>query len=544
MSLRLKTILGVGFIEAILLLALITTVLSYMRKSNESNLEDYVATTTTLFASTTKDAVLSFDLASLENFVEAILTNKGLVYTRIFDNDNNLLASGGDSQYLNKSFQLDARYQDVTDAVYDASKQITVDGIPYGRIEMGFSTEGIEKAITEARRLAVTIAIIEMSLVALFSFFLGVYLTKQLKVLNDSARRIADGDLAQKITVKARDEIGEVADSFNKMMFSLNRANQEAEKYQIELIALNKTLEDRVEKRTQKIFEQKEKLESAYGKLQEAQEQLIQSEKMASIGQLAAGVAHEINNPVSFVKSNLSSLAGYIDTYKELIDKQKKILSAIELTPENNIRDQLTELSLYCEDNDVDFINEDIDGLVEESIKGTNRVTEIVKGLSVYSRSSDEVMEECDVNALIGNVLTMLGNELKYSCEVITQLGDLPFLQCHPGKITQVITNLVINAMHSMDEEGVLTISSVHQKTATTSNVVIQVLDTGKGIAEENIVKLFDPFFTTKPVGEGTGLGLSISQGIICDHGGTISVENVAGKGALFTITLPAPVNN
>jgi signal transduction histidine kinase len=240
----------------------------------------------------------------------------------------------------------------------------------------------------------------------------------------------------------------------------------------------------------------------------------------------------------------LSSLAGYIDTYKELIDKQKKILSAIELTPENNIRDQLTELSLYCEDNDVDFINEDIDGLVEESIKGTNRVTEIVKGLSVYSRSSDEVMEECDVNALIGNVLTMLGNELKYSCEVITQLGDLPFLQCHPGKITQVITNLVINAMHSMDEEGVLTISSVHQKTATTSNVVIQVLDTGKGIAEENIVKLFDPFFTTKPVGEGTGLGLSISQGIICDHGGTISVENVAGKGALFTITLPAPVNN
>jgi signal transduction histidine kinase len=497
-----------------------------------------------LFASTTKDAVLSFDLASLENFVEAILTNKGLVYTRIFDNDNNLLASGGDSQYLNKSFQLDTRYQDVTDAVYDASKQITVDGIPYGRIEMGFSTEGIEKAISEARRLAVTIAIIEMSLVALFSFFLGVYLTKQLKVLNDSARRIADGDLTQKITVKTRDEIGEVADSFNKMMFSLNRANQEAEKYQIELIALNKTLEDRVEKRTQKIFEQKEKLESAYGKLQEAQEQLIQSEKMASIGQLAAGVAHEINNPVSFVKSNLSSLAGYIDTYKELIDKQKKILSAIELTPENNIRDQLTELSLYYENNDVDFINEDIDDLVEESIKGTNRVTEIVKGLNVYSRSSDEAMEECDVNALIGNVLTMLGNELKYSCEVITQLGDLPFLQCHPGKITQVITNLVINAMHSMDEEGVLTISSVHQKTATTSNVVIQVLDTGKGIAEENIVKLFDPFFTTKPVGEGTGLGLSISQGIICDHGGTISVENVAGKGALFTITLPAPVNN
>ena len=542
MSLRLKTILGVGLIEAVLLLALITTVLSYMRQSNESNLEDYVATTTTLFASTTKDAVLSFDLASLENFVDEILTNKGLLYARIFDSDNNLLASGGEPQYLNKSFQLDRSYQDVTDAVYDASKQIVVDELSYGRIEMGFSTEGIEQAINEARRLAATIAIVEMLLVALFSFFLGVYLTKQLKVLHDSARRIADGDLSQEITVNTRDEIGEVADSFNKMMGSLNRANQETEKYHTELIELNTTLENRVEKRTQKIFDQKEKLESAYGKLQEAQEQLIQSEKMASIGQLAAGVAHEINNPVSFVKSNLSSLAGYVRTYKELIDKQKKILNAIELTPENNVRDQLAELSLYYEDNDVDFINEDIDGLVEESIKGTNRVTEIVKGLSIYSRSSDEVMEECDVNALIGNVLTMLGNELKYTCEVITQLDDLPFLQCHSGKITQVLTNLVVNAMHSMGDNGVLTISSAHQKTDTTSNVVIQVLDTGKGIAEENIVKLFDPFFTTKPVGEGTGLGLSISQGIICDHGGTISVENVAGKGALFTIVLPVPV--
>ena len=539
MTLRFKTILGVGLIEAVLLLVLITTVLSYMRQSNQDNLEDYVATTTSLFASTTKDAVLSFDLASLSHFVEEILTNQGLLYTRVFDNDNNLLASGGDPRYLNKSFQQDVRYQDVDDSVYDASKRVIVDGITYGRIEMGFSTEGIEEAISEAQWLAASIAIIEMLLVALFSFILGVYLTKQLKVLRDSARRIADGDLTLNIHIKTHDEIGEVADSFNKMMASLNKANLETENHRKELMELNTTLEARVEKRTHKIFEQKEKLEAAYSKLQQAQEQLIQSEKMASIGQLAAGVAHEINNPVAFIKSNLSSLTIYIHTYKTLIDKQQKILNTINLATGNDIQSQLKELSLYRNSNDVDFIDEDIDGLVEESIKGTDRVIDIVKGLSVYSRSSDEGIEECDVNILIESVLKMLANQLKYHCEVITQLMPLPFIQCHSGKITQVLTNLVVNAMHAMNEKGVLTISSAHQKTADSSSIIIQVLDTGKGIPEENIVKLFDPFFTTKPVGEGTGLGLSISQGIICDHDGSISVENVVGKGALFTVVLP-----
>lgn len=539
MTLRFKTILGVGLIEAVLLLVLITTVLSYMRQSNQDNLEDYVATTTSLFASTTKDAVLSFDLASLSHSIEEILTNQGLLYTRVFDNDNNLLASGGDPQYLNKIFQQDVRYQDVDDSVYDASKRVIVDGTTYGRIEMGFSTEGIEEAISEAQWLAASIAIIEMLLVALFSFILGVYLTKQLKVLRDSARRIADGDLTQNIHIKTHDEIGEVADSFNKMMASLNKANLETENHRKELMELNTTLETRVEKRTHKIFEQKEKLEAAYSKLQQAQEQLIQSEKMASIGQLAAGVAHEINNPVAFIKSNLSSLTIYIHTYKTLIDKQQKILNTINLATGNDIQSQLKELSLYRDSNDVDFIDEDIDGLVEESIKGTDRVIDIVKGLSVYSRSSDEGIEECDVNILIESVLKMLANQLKYHCEVITQLMPLPFIQCHSGKITQVLTNLVVNAMHAMNEKGVLTISSAHQKIADSSSIIIQVLDTGKGIPEENIVKLFDPFFTTKPVGEGTGLGLSISQGIICDHDGSISVENVVGKGALFTVVLP-----
>lgn len=274
MSLRLKTILGVGLIEAILLIILITSILDYMRTSNEESMENYVLTTTQLFATTTKDAVLSFDLASLETFVEEILKNQGLLYVRIMDRNDNILASGGITAYLDKIFKEDENYQQVNDNVYDVTTQITVDNVVYGNIEMGISTERIALALTRAQRLAATIAIIEMGLVALFSFMLGVYLTKQLKVLRLSAKAIAAGDLEHSIDIKTRDEIGEVASSFNIMIASLQAAKKESEKYHNELLSLNKNLEDRVEKRTWKILEQKQKLESAYNDLSSAQKEI------------------------------------------------------------------------------------------------------------------------------------------------------------------------------------------------------------------------------------------------------------------------------
>ncbi len=540
MSLRLKTILGVGLIEAVLLVILITSVLNYMRLSSVQNLENYVSTTSTLFATTTKDAVLSFDLASLENFVEEILTNEGVLYARIKDGDNNILAEGGLEEYLDQPFTVDTQYEDVNDGVYDAEQLITVDDALYGRIEMGFSTQQIEQAVVETRKLAATIAIAEMLLVALFSFILGVYLTKQLKVLRNSARRIAEGDLTQSIDIKARDEIGEVAHSFNKMIVSLNEANQQTEQYQQELEGLNKSLEDRVKKRTQQILQQKDKLEEAYGKLQETQEQLVQSEKMASIGQLAAGVAHEINNPVGFIKSNLSSLTGYIQSYQELIDKQQALLNSLEASAETeDAKTSFHQIKEYWEEKDIDFVNEDIVTLVTESIDGTDRVAEIVKGLKVYSHASEDEMEECNINTCLENTLKMLNNELKYGCEVITDFHELPLCRCNGSKVTQVFTNLIVNAIQAMDGKGVLKIQTLHKPSLNPDSIVIKILDSGKGIPEENLSKLFDPFFTTKAVGEGTGLGLSISQGIIHDHNGTMEVNSKVGKGTMFTITLP-----
>ena len=278
MSLRLKTILGVGLIEAILLVILITSILDYMRTSNEESMENYVLTSTELFAITTKDSILSFDLASLETFVEEVLKNQGLLYVRIIGVNGNELVSGGNQSYLGQPFMVDDSYQSVTDHVYDTRTPLTVDNVIYGHIEMGFSTERIETAIAKARQLAVTIALIKMILVAFFSFILGVYLTKQLKVLCVSAKQVAAGNLEQQINVASRDEVGDVAQSFNKMIEILKQSKKETEKYHDELIELNKNLEQRVACSAQEIIRQKRKLESVYGELSSAQQKISQLE--------------------------------------------------------------------------------------------------------------------------------------------------------------------------------------------------------------------------------------------------------------------------
>lgn len=543
MSIRLKTILGVAFIEAIVLAILISTILSYMKKTNEEGLENYVRTTATLFATTTKDAVLSFDLASLETFTEEFLKNQSVLYVRVLDGDKNILASGGDTVYLSRQFIADKRYSDINDNIYDVEAMIEVEEVVYGYIEIGVSTERIDDSLNEAQKLAAGIALVEMLLVALFSFALGVYLTKQLKVLRNSTRNIAAGDLDHEIEIKTHDEVGEVSKSFNTMIASLKKAKQESHQYHDELLELNKSLEDRVARRTQKISEQKQKLETAFDQLKTTQKQLVQSEKMASIGQLAAGVAHEINNPVAFVKSNINSLNRYVKAYQNLITLQQNFVKTIKIKHSNEFSEEIKHILEQWEDDDIDFINEDIDTLLKESIEGTNRVEEIVKGLKSYSRASEEIMEDCDINACLEETLKMLNNELKYKCEVITYLKTLPICQCNKGKITQVFTNLIVNASHAMEEHGVLTITTGVNSEAPQQTIRITISDTGKGIAPEHLNKLFDPFFTTKPVGEGTGLGLSISHGIIEDHKGSIDVDSEVGKGTCFTITLPVNIS-
>ena len=276
-------------------------------------------------------------------------------------------------------------------------------------------------------------------------------------------------------------------------------------------------------------------LTRANEQLKENQAKLVHSEKMAGLGQLAAGVAHEINNPVGFVMSNLGTLTDYANTFKQLIARYQTFVEAVREGKTNEGQSTLEEIEAICEEEDLDYILEDVDELLSESVEGTKRVKEIVEGLRSFARLDEADVKEADINEGIASTLKLVWNELKYKCEVHQRLGDLPLIRCYPGQLNQVFMNLLVNAAQAIPERGEIWVETE----ATDTDVVIRISDTGIGIPTRNIPKLFDPFFTTKTVGAGTGLGLAISHGLIQKHNGTIEVESEEGKGTPFIIRLP-----
>ncbi|MGE5470637.1 MAG: ATP-binding protein [Bacteroidota bacterium] len=278
---------------------------------------------------------------------------------------------------------------------------------------------------------------------------------------------------------------------------------------------------------------QREKAEqrALIAKLEEAHSQLLQSEKLASIGQLAAGVAHEINNPIGFVNSNLGSLKNYVNQLLGLIDNMSASLEPL-LADQPAVRASLEEL---CRVADLEFLREDICSLITESIDGTARVRRIVQDLRDFSRTGDISLEWVDLHAGLESTLNVVANEIKYKAEVVREYGDLPDVECRPSQINQVFMNLLVNAAQAIPERGRITLRSGCAGEA----VWVAVSDTGSGIAPDILARIFDPFFTTKPVGKGTGLGLSVSYGIIEKHGGRIEVASQPGQGTTFTIWLP-----
>ena len=535
MSLRLKTILGIAAIEAVLLIVLVTTVLNYMRGTSEESLIQRAKTASALFATTAKDAVLSYDLASLESFSLEVMKNPGMVYARVLGPNGEVFAAAGDENKLQATFSGDESLRNISDGVYDTYALIEEGGAAYGRVEIGLDISSIDAALAKAKKLAGTIALVEMLLVALFSFVLGAYLTRQLKSLRHAARTIASGDLCVEVDVKGKDEISEVAGAFNRMIGNLKISRQKRDQYERELVELNKTLEDRVERRTISLQEKNDELSCAYEEIKRAQAQAMQSEKMASVGQLAAGVAHEINNPVGFVSSNLESLSEYVETYQTLIKKYREYVNA-----DDNERVRIgEEIQTLTEAEDIDFINDDIDTLLSDSIEGTTRVRDIVQGLKDFSHVDNATRQPANLNQCLESTLKVANNELKYNCEVTTDFGDIPDVDCNPGQLNQVFLNLIVNAAHATGDDGIIKIKSERDK----NDVVITITDNGKGISKKHLDKLFEPFFTTKPVGQGTGLGLSIAYGIIQDHSGDIAVRSKEGVGTRFTIRLPAQKN-
>ncbi|GAB4392113.1 MAG: hypothetical protein Tsb005_04740 [Gammaproteobacteria bacterium] len=279
-------------------------------------------------------------------------------------------------------------------------------------------------------------------------------------------------------------------------------------------------------------------LQNMYEELKMTQAQLIQSSKMASIGQLAAGIAHEINNPIAFVAGNINSLNRYLKVFNEIFEATKDKLQPLLNTENESMRELYSDLQQYYQEKNLNFLMDDIVALFDESQDGMKRVTEIVQGLKTFAHIDEAEMQYANVNDCIKSTVKLMANEFRHNCKLEEQYDEsLPELYCNPAQLNQVFMNVLANAVQALEkQEG--TVRVVTQQDDE-NNIVITVSDTGCGIKPEHLPKLFEPFFTTKPVGFGTGLGLSISYNIIGKHGGTMKVASEFGKGSIFTITLP-----
>lgn len=297
------------------------------------------------------------------------------------------------------------------------------------------------------------------------------------------------------------------------------------EKIIIQAISRDITQRKKIE---EKLIQEQKEQQQLIIKLQETQNQLLQSEKMASLGQLAAGVTHEINNPVGYVSSNLISLNKYLN---DLV----KVIHFYEKNTINNL-DLNEELSKLKNEIDFDFIKEDVFVLLRECGEGISRVKQIVQDLKNFSHVDEIDWTLSDIHKGIDSTLNVVRNEIKYKAEVVKEYGNIPLIECIPGQINQVFMNILVNAAQAIEERGIITIKT---KCIDKEKICIEISDTGQGIDSADLKKIFDPFFTTKPIGQGTGLGLSLSFSIIQNHNGSITVTSELGKGTIFSIILP-----
>ena len=273
-----------------------------------------------------------------------------------------------------------------------------------------------------------------------------------------------------------------------------------------------------------------QELSRVNAQLENAHNQLVQSEKMASIGQLAAGVAHEINNPIGYVHSNLGSLDSYIDDVFRVVDAYAAVDAAAAdpaiFAPVRQLRKEL----------DIDFLKEDARALMSETREGLSRVKKIVLDLKNFSHPGAEgEWEYVDLQQCLDGTLNICSNEIKYKAQVVKCYGALPEVRCQRSQLNQVFLNLLVNAAHAIETKGVITITTRLQG----EEAVVEITDTGCGIRPEHLSRIFDPFFTTKPVGKGTGLGLSLSYSMVQKHGGRIEVDSQPDVGTTFRVVLP-----
>jgi signal transduction histidine kinase len=396
------------------------------------------------------------------------------------------------------------------------------------------------EAFTPARKLAERIFLIGLGsagILAIAMWMLGQRITEPIRAIAHTANLVSQGDLNQTAPVLTENEIGELAKAFNQMTWQLKKSYENLENY-------SHLLEERVAERTQELKEKNANLKSTLNELKKTQAQLVQNEKMVSLGQLVAGIAHEINNPVNFIYGNIEPAQHYAQDILELLELYQAYY------PEAN-----PEILDLAESLDLDFLKQDFPRLLKSMYEGAERIKEIVISLRNFSRLDESSQKAVDIHEGLDNTLMILQSRLKprhghAHIRVVKNYGQLPLVECLAGQLNQVFMNIISNGLDAMEEVWLKTgLPLVPTLTLTTSLVnknmiAIQITDNGPGIPDDVRKRIFDPFFTTKPVGKGTGLGLSISYQIIVEkHQGKLECYSELGKGTEFTIHLPVKLS-
>jgi PAS domain S-box-containing protein len=591
-SFRLKTILGIALIESILLVILVFGALDFLRDSNEEQLMKRADITLRLFKNSVKNAVLSMDLATLESFVKEITSNPDIVYTRIVGHEVTL-AEGGDASILKQPRHEDSSLADVTDGIYDVRAEITVSGITYGVIEIGLSTSRIDDLLVKAKRWIGSIAGLEVILVALFSFALGTYLTKQLSILKEASGMISLSGPGYQVPVFGNDEVADVSHAFNEMSINLYEM-------QVKRDAISKELSDLIDNANAPIFGI-----DARGKVNEWNQQaeritgfnkeevmgrdlvvdFVIDDYKTSVGDVLvkalngeetvnfecplftqSGARVDVLLNSSTRRDAFGQTIGVVGVGQDVTElnqvrleqeRERKeaaaqIIQVSKLTtlgematsvahelnqPLNVIRMAAWNSRRKISNGTVDrgYLNDKL-----ERIEGqTARAAAIISHMRMFGREAKEDLEPVDPRKVVKKALALMGEQLRMAgIKIVAEFPkDCSSFLGHPIPMQQVILNLLTNAKDAMaerDAESKITIRVFEDN----KGVHIASEDTGVGIAEDVLPRIFEPFFTTKDVGQGPGLGLSVSYGIIRDLNGTIVAENI-NDGARLTITLP-----
>ena len=301
--------------------------------------------------------------------------------------------------------------------------------------------------------------------------------------------------------------------AYDQFEFLVNRRTEQLQK-------ANQELRDELVQR----IRAEEALRRSESELKESQVQLVHSEKMASLGQLTAGISHEINNPIAFISGNLDVFARYIKQVSRAINAYRGFVDRVK-----------SEEQLEEDREDLDFTLQDLTEIVGECRDGIKRINEIIYSLRSFARLDPSQLEEADVNEGIRATLRLLSPEIRSRCQIVTRFGDVATIQCYPGQLNQVFLNLIVNAVHAVEKGGEVVIATEQ----TADHVEVSVKDNGHGISDDQIDRVFQPFYTTKSKEQGTGLGLSISKQIIDKHQGSIDVSSRVGEGTAFRVKVP-----